>query len=90
MKPIRILSPMLDLQGEIDNYLSLSFCRSYHFPGEFQLVINRKVQNVDKLKINQIIMLARSGFSNHPLFPHPPRKNDLPHSVVDLMCPGMV
>jgi uncharacterized XkdX family phage protein len=31
--PIRILSPMLDLQGEIDNYLSLSFCRSYHFPG---------------------------------------------------------
>lgn len=52
MKPIRILSPMLDLQGEIDNYLSLSFCRSYHFPGEFQLVTNRKVQNADKLNIN--------------------------------------
>jgi hypothetical protein len=62
MKPIRILSPMLDLQGEIDNYLSLSFCRSYHFPGEFQLVTNRKVQNADKLKINQIIMLGADKF----------------------------
>ncbi len=48
MKPIRILSPALELQGEVDNYLSLSFCRSYHSPGEFQLVTNRKVQNADQ------------------------------------------
>jgi len=69
MKPIRILSPILDLQGEIDNYLSLSFCRSYHFPGEFQLVTNRKVQNADKLDINSLIMLGadphKTGIIRH-------------------------
>jgi len=58
MQPIRILSPDLNLQGEVDNYLSLSFCRSYHSPGEFQLVTNRKVQNADKLEINNLIMLG--------------------------------
>lgn len=69
MKPIRILSPMLDLQGEIDNYLSLSFCRSYHFPGEFQLVTNRKVQNANQLEINNLIMLGadpcKTGIIRH-------------------------
>src|SRR5690606_20128340 len=69
MKPIRILSPMLDLQGEIDNYLSLSFCRSYHFPGEFQLVTNRKVQNAEQLDINNLIMLGadplKTGIVRH-------------------------
>lgn len=60
MQPIRILSPTLDLEGEVDSYLSLSFCRSYHFPGEFQLVTNRK--NVDRLNINQIIMLGADKF----------------------------
>lgn len=58
MKPIRILSPTLDLQGEIDNYLSFSFCRKYYTSGDFQLVTNRKVQNADKLNINQLIMLG--------------------------------
>lgn len=58
MKPIRILSPTLDLQGEIDNYLSFSISRRYHSPGDFQLVTNRKVQNGDKLNINELIMLG--------------------------------
>lgn len=58
MLPIRILSPTLDLEGEIDNYLSFSFCRKYHTSGDFQLVTNRKVQNADKLNINQLIMLG--------------------------------
>lgn len=58
MKPIRILSPTLDLQGEIDNYLSFSLCRNYHSPGEFQLVTNRKVQNADKLGMNALVMLG--------------------------------
>ncbi|WP_213950367.1 siphovirus ReqiPepy6 Gp37-like family protein [Tepidanaerobacter syntrophicus] len=62
MKPIRILSPALDLQGEVDNYLSLTFCRSYHLPGKFQLVTNRKVQNTDKLNINSLIMLGADTF----------------------------
>ena len=58
MKPIRILSLTLELLGEIDNYLSFSFLRRYHSPGEFQLVTNRKVQNADKLNIDQLIMLG--------------------------------
>ncbi len=58
MKPIRILSPALELMGEIDNYLSLSFCRSYYYPGEFQLVTNRKVRNTEQLEINNLIMLG--------------------------------
>lgn len=62
MTPIRILSPDLNLLGEVDNYLSLSFCRGYHFPGEFQLVTNRKVQNADKLEINNLIMLGADKF----------------------------
>jgi len=61
MKPIRILLPNLDLEGEIDNYLSFSFCRKYYSSGEFQLVTNRKVQNADKLSINQLIMLGENS-----------------------------
>ncbi len=62
MKPIRILSLTLELLGEIDNYLSFSFLRRYHSPGEFQLVTNRKVQNADKLNINQLIMLGADKY----------------------------
>ena len=58
MGPIRIISPALDLLGEVDNYLSLSFSRSYHSPGEFQLVTNWKVQNAGQLDINNLIMLG--------------------------------
>ena len=62
MEPIRILSPKFDLQGEIDNYLSFSFLRRYHSPGGVQLVANRKVQNADKLNINQLIMLGADKY----------------------------
>ena len=62
MKPIRILSSSLDLQGEVDNYLSFTFSRRYHLPGEFQLVLNRKVQNADKLQINNLIMLGADKY----------------------------
>lgn len=58
MQPIRIISPGLDLLGEVDNYLSLTFSRNYHSPGEFQLVLNRKVQNAGQLAINNLIMLG--------------------------------
>jgi hypothetical protein len=58
MQPIRILSSALELKGEVDNYLSLSFSRGYHLPGEFQLVLNRKVQNAGQLDINNLIMLG--------------------------------
>lgn len=62
MKAIRILKPTLELQGEIDNYLSFSYLRRYHLPGEFQLVTNRKVQNADKLEINHLIMLGADKY----------------------------
>ncbi|SKC57499.1 siphovirus ReqiPepy6 Gp37-like family protein [Maledivibacter halophilus] len=62
MKPIRILSPTLDLQGEVDNYLSFSFLRKYYSYGEFQLVTNTKVQNADKLDINRLIMLGADKY----------------------------
>ncbi|MGI5900831.1 MAG: siphovirus ReqiPepy6 Gp37-like family protein [Christensenellales bacterium] len=69
MKPVRILSSTLDLLGEVDNYLSLTFCRSYHSPGEFQLVTNRKVQNAEQLDINNLIMLGadplKTGIVRH-------------------------
>lgn len=69
MQPIRILSPALDLLGEVDNYLSLSFSRCYHYPGEFQLVLNRKVQNAGRLDINNLIVLGadkhKTGIIRH-------------------------
>ena len=69
MQPIRILSPDLILRGEVDNYLSLTFSRNYHSPREFQLVLNRKVQNTEQLGINNLIMLGadklRVGIIRH-------------------------
>lgn len=62
MQPVRILNPKLDLLGEVDNYLSLSFSRCYHAPGEFQLVVNRKVQNAGQLAINNLIMLGADKY----------------------------
>ena len=58
MKPIRILSPALYLLGEVDNYLSFTFSKKYYSYGEFQLVTNIKIQNADKLNINNLIMLG--------------------------------
>ncbi len=62
MKPIRVLSPTLDLLGEVDNYLSYSFSRKYYSYGEFQLVTNRKIQNTDKLDINKLVMLGADKY----------------------------
>lgn len=58
MKPIRILSSNLELLGEIDDYESLVFTRSYHDIGEFQIVINKNKHNVDKLQKNNIIIVG--------------------------------
>lgn len=57
MKPIRVLSQQLQLIGEIDDYESLIFTRSYHDIGEFQITINKKKQNVDKLQKNNFIII---------------------------------
>lgn len=58
MKPIRILSSSLEILGEIDDYESLIFNRSYHDIGEFQIVINKKKHNTDKLQKNNIIIVG--------------------------------
>lgn len=58
MQPIRILSLNLELLGEIDNYLSFSFTRRYHSPGEFEIVTNRKIPYSDKLTLNNLILLG--------------------------------
>ncbi len=59
MKPIRILTPSLEPLGEIDSYLSLSFCRRYHSYGEFELVLNRKAGGASDIGINTLIILGQ-------------------------------
>lgn len=61
MKPIRILSLDLELLGEIDDYESLVFKRSYHDIGEFQIVISLKKQNVDKLMKDNLIIIGNDS-----------------------------
>ncbi|MTI46657.1 MAG: hypothetical protein FH761_02355 [Firmicutes bacterium] len=58
IKSIRVLSSDLELLAEIDDYESLVFERSYHDIGEFQIVISKDKQNVDKLQKNNIIIIG--------------------------------
>jgi hypothetical protein len=60
MKPIRILTPALDLLAEIDNYESLLFTRRWHEVGEFELRINRYKQHTELLQRGNLIMLDAS------------------------------
>jgi Siphovirus ReqiPepy6 Gp37-like protein len=58
MKPIRILTPALDLLAEIDNYESLLFTRRWHEVGEFELRINRYKRHTKLLQRGNPIMLG--------------------------------
>lgn len=58
MKPVRILSPTLDLLAEIDNYESLLFTRRWHEVGEFELRINRYKRHTELLQRGNLIMLG--------------------------------
>jgi hypothetical protein len=60
MKPIRILTPVLDLLAEIDNYESLLFTRRWHEVGEFELRINRYKRHTELLQRGNLIMLDAS------------------------------
>lgn len=62
MKPLRILSPGLELRGEVDQYFSLSFIRRFHRPGEFQLVTSRKAANTQQLELGLLIMLGADPY----------------------------
>lgn len=59
MKPIRVLTPQLDILTEIDNYESLIFTRRWHRPGEFEMHINRHKKDTDKLQKGNLIMLDK-------------------------------
>jgi hypothetical protein len=58
MKPIRILTPILDLLAEIDDYESLLFTRRWHEVGEFELRINRHKRHTELLQRGNLIMLG--------------------------------
>jgi hypothetical protein len=60
MKPIRILTPVLDLLAEIDDYESLLFTRRWHEVGEFELRINRHKRHTELLQRGNLIMLGAS------------------------------
>jgi Siphovirus ReqiPepy6 Gp37-like protein len=60
MKPIRILTPVLDLLAEIDDYESLLFTRRWHEIGEFELRINRYKRHTELLQRGNLIMLGAS------------------------------
>jgi hypothetical protein len=60
MKPIRLLTPQLDLLAEIDNYESLLFTRRWHEVEEFELRINRHKRHTELLQRGNLIMLGAS------------------------------
>jgi hypothetical protein len=57
MKPIRIVTPDFELRGEIDDYTSMWFTRSWHGIGQMELRINRYKRYVEHLVKNNIIMV---------------------------------
>jgi hypothetical protein len=58
LKPIRILTPALELLAEIDDYESLQFTRRWHDVGFFELRINRHKRNTDTLQKGNLVMLG--------------------------------
>lgn len=58
MKAVRILTPNLDLLGEIDDYHSLFFTRSFHGIGDMELRVNRYKKHADTLQKGNIILVG--------------------------------
>jgi len=57
-QPLRVLTPELELLGEIDDYESLIFTRVYHGIGSFELHINLNKPNASLLQKGRLIMLS--------------------------------
>lgn len=57
-KPIRILSTTMDILGEIDNYESMLFTRSWHGIGDIELRINRYKKHVNTLQKGNLILVG--------------------------------
>lgn len=58
-KPIRVLSRNMDILGEIDDYESMFFTRSWHGIGSIELRINRYKKYADTLLKNNLILVGR-------------------------------
>jgi hypothetical protein len=56
MKPIRIITPGFTLLGEIDDYTSLWFTRSWHGIGQIEMRINRYKKHIDSLVNGNLII----------------------------------
>jgi hypothetical protein len=61
LKPIRILTPAIDILAEIDDYESLSFTRRFHEVGAFELRINRHKKHVGLLQKGNLVMLGNQA-----------------------------
>lgn len=59
MKTIRVLTPNIELLGEISNYESLFFTRSWHGIGELELHINRYKNKSETLQKGNIIIIGK-------------------------------
>ncbi|WP_249365246.1 siphovirus ReqiPepy6 Gp37-like family protein [Cytobacillus citreus] len=57
-KSIRILSPSMEMLGEIDNYESLMFTRSWHGIGDFDMRINRYKNHTEHLQEGNLILVG--------------------------------
>ncbi|MBH0166286.1 discoidin domain-containing protein [Fictibacillus sp. 7GRE50] len=60
MKPIRILSPNVDLLAEIDNYESMYLIRRFHGIGEIEVRINRYKKHTNLLVKGNLFIVGSS------------------------------
>jgi len=58
---IKVISPGFDLLGEIRNYESLQYTRSFYGVGEFELHISNNQQHANVLVNGNILMLDKAG-----------------------------
>lgn len=58
MKPIRVITPDVDLLGELSNYESLMFGRSHHGIGTLELRVNRHKLHVETLQKGNIVVVG--------------------------------
>lgn len=58
---IKVISPNFELLGEICDYESLQYTRSFYSVGEFELHISNNKQNADVLVNGNILLLDKAG-----------------------------
>jgi len=58
MRPLRIISNNFEILGEVDQYLSLFFTRSWHGIGDLELTINRYTKHAHQLLRGNLLYLG--------------------------------